>query len=61
MINQLPSDKTISCRDCGASFEFTKGEQEFYQTKGFNEPARCKQCRAIKKAQSEQTERTLYR
>lgn len=45
-------DKTITCRDCGAEFVFTVGEQEFYQEKGFtNEPVRCKDCRNARKAE----------
>ena len=28
-------DKTLVCRDCGAEFVFTAGEQEFYAEKGF--------------------------
>ena len=45
-------DKTLVCRDCDAEFVFTAGEQEFYAEKGFdNEPTRCKECRAKKKAQ----------
>ena len=44
-------DKTLVCRDCGAEFVFTAGEQEFYAEKGFqNEPTRCKECRAARKA-----------
>lgn len=40
-------DKTLSCRDCGSSFVFTAGEQEFFSQKGFvNEPSRCPDCRA---------------
>ena len=40
-------DKTLVCRDCGAEFVFTAGEQEFYAEKGFqNEPTRCKANRA---------------
>ena len=43
-------DKTLTCRDCGAEFVFTAGEQEFYAEKGFqNEPTRCKQCRTNRK------------
>ncbi|NLZ25308.1 MAG: cytochrome C551 [Clostridiales bacterium] len=43
-------DKTIICKDCGASFVFTEGEQQFYKEKGFeNEPVRCPQCRKAKK------------
>ena len=39
-------DKTLVCKDCGAEFVFTAGEQEFYAEKGFqNEPTRCKACR----------------
>ncbi|MCR4944496.1 MAG: zinc-ribbon domain-containing protein [Clostridium sp.] len=45
-------DKTIVCVDCGKEFVFTKGEQEFYKEKGFeNEPKRCPDCRRAKKAQ----------
>ena len=44
-------DKTLICKDCGKEFIFTAGEQEFYAEKGFeNEPVRCKECRAAKKA-----------
>lgn len=45
------ADRTLTCRDCGASFVFSAREQEFYQSKGFeNEPARCPECRAARKA-----------
>jgi len=44
-------DKTLVCKDCGKEFIFTAGEQEFYAEKGFqNEPQRCKECRAARKA-----------
>ena len=43
-------DKSLACRDCGAPFTFTAGEQEFYAQKGFtNEPGRCPECRAARK------------
>lgn len=45
------ADKTLTCRDCGASFVFTAGEQEFYASKGFvNEPTRCPSCRQARKS-----------
>jgi len=45
-------NKTLSCADCGAAFDFTAEEQEFYQSKGFtNEPKRCPSCRQAKKAE----------
>ncbi|GIW11844.1 MAG: zinc-binding protein [Dehalococcoidia bacterium] len=43
-------DKTLTCRDCGTTFEFTVGEQTFYASKGLlNEPSRCPSCRAERK------------
>jgi CxxC-x17-CxxC domain-containing protein len=44
-------DKTLTCIDCGQTFVFTAGEQEFFAQKGFqNEPKRCKGCKATKRA-----------
>lgn len=46
------TDRTLVCRDCGQEFAFTQGEQEFYAQKGFtNDPSRCPECRAARKAQ----------
>ena len=43
-------DKTLKCKECGADFIFTAGEQEFYAEKGFqNQPQRCRDCRNAKK------------
>ena len=43
-------DKTLKCKECGADFVFTAGEQEFYAERGFqNEPQRCKACRDARK------------
>ena len=43
-------DKNLTCKDCGAEFVFTAGEQEFFAEKGFeNEPTRCGDCRREKK------------
>ena len=45
------ADKTLACRDCGADFVFTAGEQEFFAMKGLmNEPSRCPACRAQRRA-----------
>lgn len=59
-------DKMLTCRECGAQFVFTAGEQEFYSSKGLlNEPARCPSCRAARKARAaearpEPAHRTMY-
>ena len=43
-------DKTLVCKDCGAEFIFSAGEQEFYAEKGLeNEPLRCKECSIARK------------
>ena len=43
-------DEKLICKDCGAEFVFTAGEQEFYAEKGFqNKPQRCKACRDARK------------
>ncbi len=44
------TDKTLTCRDCGAEFVFSGSEQAFFAEKGFtNEPGRCPSCRANKR------------
>ena len=54
-------DKTLICKECGAEFIFTAGEQEFYAEKGFvNEPQRCKACRAARKNASGRGERQMF-
>ena len=46
-------DKTLVCKECGAEFVFSAGEQEFYASRGFQtEPQRCKACREKKKETS---------
>ena len=57
-------DKTLICKDCGAEFIFTAGEQEFYASKGLtNEPQRCKACRDANRNRQRperSSERTMY-
>ena len=40
----LPEDIEIICRECGRHFVFSIGEQEFYKSKSFPFPKRCKKC-----------------
>lgn len=56
-------DKTIVCRenDCKKEFVFTAGEQKFYAEKGFNnEPTRCPECRAKRKAENNRNRNNDY-
>lgn len=43
------ADQTIKCVDCGNDFQFTDRDQEFFASKGFTPPKRCRPCRDIKK------------
>ena len=47
-------DRSLTCRDCGETFVFSSGEQEFFASKGLvNDPQRCVSCRsAAKRARS---------
>ena len=50
--NNEYTDITLVCKDCGAEFVFTSGEQAFYAEKGFtNQPVRCPACRKARKQQ----------
>ena len=59
-------DKILVCKDCGKEFTFTRGEQEFYASKGFeNEPTRAKNAvhgekHAHQTARQSQQESTMY-
>lgn len=48
-------DQNLECVDCQQSFVFTAGEQQFFSTKGFTPPKRCKPCREAKKQQGQQS------
>lgn len=51
MMEALYEDKALQCRDCGADFIWTAGEQEFYAAKNLvNQPGRCPSCRAAARA-----------
>jgi CxxC-x17-CxxC domain-containing protein len=44
-------DRDLTCSDCGETFVFTARDQEFFSSKGFQDPKRCPQCRRARKAQ----------
>jgi CxxC-x17-CxxC domain-containing protein len=50
-------DKTLTCRDCGTSFLFSPGEQEFFAQHGFTyPPSRCPECRARRRREQRDAE-----
>ena len=48
---------TFVCHAGGTAFDFTVGEQRFYEEKGFAQPIRCKECRDAKKARNLEREK----
>jgi len=42
-------DKILICKDCSKEFIFTARDQEFFVTKKFHTPTRCKECRIKRK------------
>lgn len=44
----MDKSKWITCA-CGTQFEFTAGEQAFYQERQLTPPKRCPACRAEKR------------
>lgn len=54
-------DKSLVCSDCGVTFTFGAGEQEFFATKGYtNEPKRCTTCRSARKESQGNTSGSSY-
>lgn len=48
-------DRQLVCRECGKSFLFSAGEQQFFHAKRLqNDPGRCLDCRAAYKARTMQ-------
>lgn len=41
----MVAEKNIQCSVCETGFIFTVEEQEFYESRGFQEPRKCKPCR----------------
>ncbi len=42
-------DKTLTCVDCGNEFTFSASDQEFYSSRGYQEPKRCPNCRQARR------------
>jgi hypothetical protein len=48
-------DVTLGCKDCGTTFVWTAGEQQYYTEHAFSRPRRCKPCRLVKRQRQEET------
>ena len=47
------TDKNLTCADCGQQFVFSAEDQEFYASRGFSEPKRCRNCRSARRSERE--------
>lgn len=47
--DDMYEDMMINCTDCGQSFTWTAGEQQFYSDRALSVPRRCKACRAARR------------
>lgn len=45
----INTDERIICKECGASFVFTVGEQKFYEKHNLCSPKRCRRCRDLRR------------
>ncbi|MCG3133075.1 MAG: hypothetical protein HMLKMBBP_00167 [Planctomycetes bacterium] len=48
-------DLTLKCRDCGADFVFSEGDQSRFAEHGYAPPRRCKSCRARQRTRAAST------
>ena len=40
------TDRSLTCVQCGNEFTFSTDDQEFHASRGYQEPKRCRSCRA---------------
>ncbi len=48
----MGEDRDLTCGDCSETFVFTVKDQEFFSSKGFQDPKRCPACRRARKSDS---------
>ena len=53
-------DFVLTCKDCGATFIFSKGEVNYYLKKNMSPPKRCKKCREKKEIKELQLVASSY-
>ncbi len=53
----MDNDYKFICKDCSLESVMEKSEKDWFLSKGFSLPIRCKNCRQAKKARFEQFER----
>lgn len=54
------ADQVLTCKDCGAQYDFTEGEQSFYAERSLTPPKRCKACRDARKSQKNNAQPRMH-
>ena len=44
------TDRSLTCVQCGAEFNFSADDQAFHASRGYQDPKRCPTCRAERRA-----------
>ena len=52
-------DIMLDCRECKSEFTFSERDQAFFGEKGYEQPVRCKDCRAAKAGEVDCRDRTI--
>jgi hypothetical protein len=54
-------DRLINCAACGALFAWSEREREFYRSRGYSAPKRCRACREARRPRRDTSEERLFR
>ncbi len=46
------TDRSLTCVECGQEFTFTADDQQFHASRGYQDPKRCRSCRASRRTQT---------
>jgi len=48
-LNVQPGELVLRSKDCDSEFRFSCGEREFFESKLWPEPSRCRDCRTCRR------------
>lgn len=50
-MEDMTSDRTLTCVQCGNDFTFSADDQQYHSERGYQDPKRCPTCRAERRSQ----------
>ncbi len=57
----MKKDRFLLCYDCGETFRFPVAERIYYKRRRYQEPCRCRSCRAIRRQEASLEQRSIRR